>query len=126
MSDSITQAKSAVLAANEAFYAAFRSRDYAAMMVLWSQVHEVTVYHPGWPGIFGHEEVMESWYRILRIGTPPSVQARDINVILNGTIAMVTCTEDLGGAQMIATNTFVQESGDWKMIGHQAQPLSDD
>lgn len=125
MADSVTQAKTAVLAANEAFYSAFRSRDYSAMLTLWSDQHEISVYHPGWPGIYGREEVMDSWYRILRIGTPPNVQAHDPHVIVNGKTAMVTCVEDVGGARMIATNTFVDEAGDWKLIGHQAQHLPD-
>lgn len=125
MPDATTRAKSAVLAANEAFYVAFRSGDYAAMQTLWSDQHEVTVYHPGWPGIMGREEVMESWYRILRVGRPPKVQAVEPNVILNGKTAMVTCTEDLGEMRMVATNTFVEEADGWKVIGHQAQHMPD-
>ena len=125
MPDSTTSAKTAVLAANEAFYAAFRDGDYATMQTLWSEHQKVTVYHPGWPGIIGREEVMESWYRILRVGRPPNVKALDPNVILNGKTAMVTCTEDLGEMRMIATNTFVEEAGSWKMIGHQAQHMPD-
>ncbi len=123
MPDSTTSAKSSVLAANEAFYAAFREGDYAAMQALWSDSREVTVYHPGWPGIMGREEVMESWHRILCVGRPPKVRALDPNVIVNGTSAMVTCIEDLGEVRMVATNTFVQEAGAWKLIGHQAQHI---
>ena len=125
MPDSTTSAKAAVLAANEAFYAAFRSGDYQTMQTLWSDRQEITVYHPGWPGIMGREEVMDSWYQILRVGRPPKVQALQPNVILNGTTAMVTCTEDLGDVRMVATNTFVEEAGAWKLIGHQAQHMPD-
>lgn len=125
MTDSATRSKSAVLAANEAFYTAFRDGDYGVMQTLWSHTHEVTVYHPGWPGIAGRDEVMESWYRILAVGTPPNVHALGPNVIVNGKTAMVTCTEDLGEMRIVATNTFVEEAGVWKMIGHQAQHMPD-
>lgn len=125
MPDSTTHAKSAVLAANEAFYTAFRNGDYTAMQTLWSDHHEVTVYHPGWPGILGREEVMESWHRILEVGRPPNVKALSANVIVNGKTAMVTCTEDLGEVRMVATNTFAKEASGWKLIGHQAQHMPD-
>lgn len=123
MPDSTTRAKSAVLAANEAFYAAFRDGDYKSMNDLWAAEHAVTVHHPGWHHISGREEVMESWYRILKLGRPPKVQAIDPSVIVNGTTAMVTCVEDVGEVRLVATNTFVTENGTWKLIGHQAQHM---
>ncbi len=125
MTQSTTRAKSAVLAANEAFYAAFREGDYSAMDALWSTEHQVTVGHPGWHHITGRDEVMESWYRILRLGRPPKVKAIDPNVIVNGRSAMVTCIEDVGEVRLVATNTFVEEAKGWKLIGHQAQHLPD-
>lgn len=112
-----------VLAANEAFYAAFRARDIAAMDAMWARSHAVAVYHPGWPGIEGREHVMESWYRILAEGAPPDVRPVEPTVILNGTAAVVFCTEDLGESRAIASNTFVREDGAWRLIHHQAAGL---
>ena len=110
-----------VLAANEAFYVAFRTQDYATMERLWSASSDITVTHPGWPALTGRDNVMESWYRILLVGTPPNVHALDPHVLLHGKTAMVTCTEDLGNARLIATNTFVLEGDAWLMVNHQAE-----
>ena len=115
--------ESGVLAANEAFYAAFRSRDIAAMDALWSRTRSVAVYHPGWPGIEGRDQVMHSWYRILVVGSPPDIRPLEPKVILNGSTAVLFCTEDLGGNAAIATNTFVREGGTWRLTHHQAAGL---
>lgn len=115
--------KQRVLAANEAFYAAFRAADFDRMEALWSKRRKVTVYHPNWPGIDTRDAVMESWYRILVAGDPPQVSASHPTVILSEKSAMVICREDLGGADLIATNVFVLEDGEWKMTNHQASRL---
>lgn len=112
-----------VLSANDAFYAAFRACDYGAMNTLWAQSHDVAVYHPGWPGIVGRAAVMESWHRIMMVGSPPPIRPHDTNVILNGSTAIVFCYEDLGTARTVATNTFVREDGNWRMSHHQAAGL---
>lgn len=115
--------KQRILAANEAFYAAFRAADFEAMEALWAKRHKVCVYHPNWPGIDTRDAVMESWYRILVLGDPPPVQTIDPLVIASGDTAMVICREDLGGAHLIATNVFVKEDGSWMMTHHQASRL---
>lgn len=112
-----------VLAANDAFYAAFRAADIDAMESLWSKRRKVSVYHPNWPGIDTRDAVMESWYRILVVGDPPEVSVTDPTVIMSEKTAMVICQEDLGGAQLIATNVFILEDGEWRMTNHQASRL---
>ena len=47
-----------VLAANEAFYEAFRQRDMAAMEALWAQHAPVTCIHPGWEALVGRADVL--------------------------------------------------------------------
>ena len=47
----------AVIEANEAFYAAFRARDNAAMAALWSSSARVVCVHPGWAAIEGRTTV---------------------------------------------------------------------
>lgn len=54
------EAKASVLHANETFYEAFRNCNYEVMDELWSRAREVTVVHPGWPGLMGREDVLES------------------------------------------------------------------
>lgn len=112
-----------VLAANEAFYAAFRAADFDAMESLWSKRRKVSVYHPNWPGIDNRDAVMESWYRILVAGDPPQVSATEPTVVMTEMTALVICREDLGGANLIATNVFVLEDGAWLMTNHQASRL---
>lgn len=115
--------KQRVLAANDAFYAAFRNADFDAMEALWSRRRKVSVYHPNWPGIDTRDAVMESWYRILVAGDPPNVRISEPTVIMSEKTAMVICREDLGGTHLIATNIFVLEEGDWLMTNHQASRL---
>jgi len=112
-----------ILEANNAFYAAFRQRDYLAMEDLWSRKSTVCCYHPGWPGITGRDEVLDSWYSILVLGDTPGIKVSDNSIIRNGTTAMVFCTEHLGHVSLIATNTFVVEDGRWRMVHHQAAHL---
>lgn len=109
--------------ANEAFYAAFRAADFDAMNNLWSKTRSVAVYHPNWQGITGRDSVMASWYRIMVEGAPPEIFPKSQTVILNRNAAFVLCTEDMGGVQTIATNTFVLEDGQWRLTHHQATPL---
>ena len=115
--------KAAVLEANDAFYDAFRQRDYLAMEKLWSAKGRICCYHPGWPGITGREDVLDSWYSILVLGDTPDIDVSDATVIRNGKTAMVFCTEHLGQVSLIATNTFVVEQGEWRMVHHQAAHL---
>ncbi len=115
--------KQAVLAANEAFYAAFRTADFEAMEALWSKRRKVSVYHPNWPGIKSRDAVMESWFRILVLGDPPHVRAFDPTVIVTAKTGLVICSEELGGANLIATNVFVLEDGQWRMTNHQVSRL---
>lgn len=113
-----------ILEANDAFYSAFRQRDYLAMEDLWSRQDVVCCYHPGWPGITGRDEVLDSWYTLLVLGDTPDIDVTGQKVIRHGTTAMVFCTEHLGEASLIATNTFVIEDGNWRMVHHQAAQLS--
>ncbi len=115
--------KQAVLAANEAFYAAFRAADFEAMERLWSRRRDVSVFHPNWPGINTRDAVMESWYRILIAGNPPHVSALDATAIVTKKSGLVICEENLGGTHLIATNVFVLEDGQWRMTNHQASRL---
>lgn len=112
-----------ILEANNAFYAAFRQRDYLAMEELWAHRTPVCCYHPGWPGITGRDEVLDSWYSILVLGDTPDIKVSDTSIIRNGNTALVFCTEHLGQVSLIATNTFVVEGDNWRLVHHQAAHL---
>ncbi|MGF1464660.1 MAG: nuclear transport factor 2 family protein [Sandaracinaceae bacterium] len=112
--------------ANEAFYQAFRDRDLAAMQELWAKDIEVSCVHPGWDVVFGREEVLDSWRRILANPGSPRLMASAVRVQRSAGIAVVTCHEGEAGTVpgIVATNVFVREHGRWRMLSHHAGPLA--
>lgn len=116
--------RSAVLFANEAFYAAFASRDLAAMAKAWAEAAPVSCIHPGWDALHGRGPVIESWRAILEGASPPDIRCRGARASIYGKVATVVCFEEIGGNYLIATNVFVQESGHWRMVHHQAGPTN--
>ena len=123
MSETETEA---VLAANADFYEAMRTGDLAAMDRLWSRRRQVSCTHPGRPAIFGREAVMESWRIVLEVYEPPSIRPVAPHAIVTGTTALVLCREDLGRVELMASNAFVREDGEWRMINHQATDIPGD
>ena len=77
-----------VLAANAAFYEAFRARDVALLEELWATAHPVAVIHPGWPALYGREEVLDSWRRILEGPAPPDISCTDARAVVLGSAAL--------------------------------------
>ena len=113
----------AVLFANEAFYAAFASRDMAAMETVWAADNPVAVIHPGWNPIFGREAVLQTWRDILKNASAPRITCLSPRVVPQGTTAAaVLCYEEIDGNYLIATNLFVREGAIWRMTHHQAGP----
>lgn len=115
-----------VLTANEAFYEAFRRRDVAGMNRLWSAQHPVACLHPGWEALHGRDEVLASWQAIMENPAAPDVTCVDAVASVLGESAFVTCVEQLGHVELVATNLFVRENGAWKLVHHQAAPFSRD
>lgn len=114
----------AVLFANEAFYAAFASRDAAAMEDAWAATAPVSCIHPGWEALHGREEVMASWRSILDGEHAPAIEFRAPRAHIYGGAAVVVCFEEIAGDYLIATNVFTREDGRWRMVHHQAAPTS--
>ena len=112
-----------VLAANDAFYAAFRARDAGAMAKIWSREHEVACTHPGWTPMHGRAVILESWSRILSNPQSPRVQCVDAVAHVGGLMAWITCREIIEGAMAAATNIFVREGDAWRMVHHHASPM---
>jgi hypothetical protein len=127
MSESSRKAVEAeILRANAAFYRAFSRGDYPAMAELWARQAPVACIHPGSPVLTGRQAVLESWREIL--GNPPPFEMRCESPTVHrlGEAAVVTCYEANGKhpAHLAATNVFVLEEGSWRMVHHQAGPLS--
>ena len=114
--------RDAVLFANEAFYISFNSQDLKAMADIWSSKSQVSCIHPGWPPLFGREEVLESWDGIFSGETPPQISCHGARAHVYGEVATVLCYERIPENYLIATNVFVREGGLWKIVHHQAGP----
>ena len=112
-----------VIAANEAFYAAFTRRDGDAMDALWARRAAVACIHPGRDALRGREPVMTSWRAILASPHAPEIRCAGATAHVAGEMAFVVCHELIGGGRLVATNVFVREDGRWKMAHHQAGPL---
>src|SRR5438874_5502454 len=118
------QVEAEVLAANEAFYAAFNQKDARAMEAVWSSRGEITCIHPGWNLLRGHEEVLESWRGILENPNQARIVIGGASVTLLGDYALVLCRELVAGSPLAATNFFVHEEGGWKLLHHQSGPVA--
>jgi ketosteroid isomerase-like protein len=116
----------AILRANESFYRAFSAGDYAAMERVWAARAPVSCLHPGLPALVGRENVMQSWRQILAQSAQIVMRCDHARVQLFGESAIVTCYEGNGDepAHLAATNVFVREAGEWRMVHHHAGPLA--
>lgn len=113
----------AVLAANLEFYRAFTARDVEAMDRLWARKVSVLCMHPGWVPIAGRGAVMASWHGILANPDAPLLMCHDDAAYLYGDIAVVLCEEELSGGHLAATNVFIKEDGEWRLMHHHASPI---
>ena len=115
----------AVLAANQAFYDAFKAGDMAAMAAAWAEAAPVACAHPGAPLLVGRATVLESWASILGSPDRPEITCQQPQAHLLGESAFVTCYERFGserGATLLATNILVKEGGQWRLVHHHAGP----
>ena len=112
--------KTAVLFANEAFYVAFLSGDYDAMESLWARKAPVSCIHPGWHHLMGRDTVMESWQSLLHNAELPDMSYSNAIASVYGDTAVVICYEAFPEALLVATNVFVREEADWKIVHHQS------
>jgi len=112
-----------VLSANEAFYRAFAEADLLAMDALVARRHHVSIIHPGWPVVTGRAPVMETWQMIFASG-PQSVSPVNPEVLPYGEAALVILYEKAGHDYLAASNLFIREDGDWRLLHHQAGPIA--
>lgn len=114
-----------VLAANAAFYDAFRRGDVPAMERLWAERSLVACVHPGRLPLIGRAAVLESWELILTSPGRPSIACSNAVVHrLGPETAFVVCIEVLPGGPLAATNVYVREEGAWKIAQHHAGPIA--
>jgi len=113
------------LAANAEFYRAFASQDLTAMQELWlddGELPRVACAHPGYPPIYGCEEVMDSWKQVFQ-GAQIKISAKQVRCHVLGAMARITCTEEIeSGGQTVAVNIFEWDGERWRMVLHYAGP----
>lgn len=116
-----------VLAANARFYRAFSEGDLASMNALWAEHAPVACLHPGQPLLLGRDAVLRAWRNILQQQPGFELTGRDPRVQLFGDTAIVYCYEatEAQPAHLAATNVFVREGSDWRMVHHHAGPLAE-
>jgi ketosteroid isomerase-like protein len=127
MSDDRTQ----VLAANEAFYRAFEKKDIEAMSIIWSQGTGSLCIHPGRSVLRGWKDIRSSWELIFRNTQYLEIELDIITAEVRENIAYVTLVERLlqvsGGrrvqAQSIATNIFERMASKWYLVHHHGSPI---
>lgn len=112
--------ESDVLAANASFYEAFAACDLGTMEALWAKRAPVACIHPGWQPLHGRDSVIASWRAILTGPGAPAITAEEAVVYVLGETAFVVCRENLPGALLLATNVFVIEDAEWKLVHHHA------
>ena len=118
----MTDDERADIQANAYFYEAFCRQDMKRMESLWSEKELVTVIHPGWPAVYGRENVLDTWRGILESPGSPDITCAQVSVSVYDKIAFVICTEKLFTEDLAATNIFIFENGHWRLVHHQAGP----
>nr|CAB3448163.1 unnamed protein product [Digitaria exilis] len=120
--------RSAVLAANARFYAAFKDGDLVAMHQAWAKGDHVYVVHPSAGRISGYEMVMQSWEMVCDADYefPLQIDLQDVEVHVRGEVGYVTCLElvrtkgSSSWGKQVATNVFEKVDGKWFMCAHHA------
>lgn len=116
----MTADEMAVLAANDTFYRAFAARDLQALERLWATRAAVVCIHPGWQALRGRDAVMSSWKDILGNPGAPAIACVRPAVHVLGDVAFVVCNERIQSAELVATNIFTREDGEWRLVHHHA------
>ncbi|MFF5975387.1 nuclear transport factor 2 family protein [Streptomyces sp. NPDC012769] len=132
--------RTAVEAANTAFYEAMEQGDFDAVTDLWLDdgATPVSCVHPGWPVLTGRGEVLRSYALIMANTDYIQFFLTDVEISLAGDVAVVTCTENilsggpaedgaelgpLVGELVVATNVFRRTSDGWRLWSHHASPV---
>ena len=113
-----------ILAANARFYSAFAAKDADAMAAVWARRAPIACIHPGWQPLRGRDAVLASWRSILSGPGAPPITCGDAVAHVLGDTAFVLCVERIPAVELIATNIFIREDGEWKMVHHHASGIA--
>lgn len=135
----MSDAATAVLAANDELYAAFEAGDLDRMTALWVTGPDgaaARCVHPGGGIIRGIESVLRSWALVMANTDDIQFIVTDAEVMVSGDMATVTCVEIIirpgtdadpfASSHAMATNAFVLIEGSWRLWLHHASPVMAD
>ena len=126
-----TDDKTAVLAANQAFYDAFSQRNLAQMRSLWWQGATSICIHPGSQPLIGWSAIENSWSAIFRNTDSLEIDLEIVQAEVDRALAYVVVRELVlqanGGrrmkAQSLATNVFQKMAQKWYLVNHHGSPI---
>jgi len=117
----------AVIAANQAFYAAHEARDLAAMRRVWEHSDRTVCVHPGWPILRTWQLIERSWANIFDGPGRNQFILTNENVAITGDLAWVTLEENLvdtgATGTVAATNVYARTEGEWLLVVHHGSPI---
>ena len=105
---------------NDTFYLAFNNGDLKLMDTLWAKEAPTVCIHPGWAPLLDRDEIMQSWENIFQGSAGNQLTCHETRVINVGELYNVICYEHLPGGWLVATNSYVLEAGEVRMVHHQA------
>jgi ketosteroid isomerase-like protein len=121
-----------VESANAALYTAFETGDVDLMEAVWDDEEPAALVcvHPGWPMLRGRTAVLRSWSAVMAGTAYIQFFLTDVQVVVSGDTAVVTCTEnvltsaDVGeNTAVVATNVFVRRPSGWRLLVHHGSPV---
>jgi len=123
--------RNAVVEANRAFYRAFETLDAEQMEQVWMRDARIVCIHPGWRKLSGWGPVMNSWERIFESAFEMKFQINELEVFLDGNIAVVVTEENLtqhgydgiSRSQVLATNVYERVGQKWWLVLHHGSPV---
>jgi ketosteroid isomerase-like protein len=118
-----------VLAANNAFYAAFEARDLDAMALVWERSDRATCTHPGWATLHGWGPVGASWAALLSNQQRLQFIVTNERVNVEGDVAWVACDENLlaadgAGGTVASLNVYTRHDEGWLLVAHHGSPVA--
>jgi ketosteroid isomerase-like protein len=118
-----------LLAANQAFYTAFETRDLDAMSDVWERSSRATCTHPGWATLRGWPHVQASFFALFGGSSSLQFVLTEAQAHVHGDTGWVTVDEDLlgdqHGATVAALNLFARDRhGRWRMVAHHGSSVN--
>ena len=118
-----------VLAANQAFYAAFEARDLDLMSKAWEHSDRVVCTHPGWSTLQGWGRVAASFFALFQNAQRLQFILTDERAEVVGDVAWVSVDENIldtaNATTAAALNLFARDqAGEWLMVAHHASAIS--